>query len=128
MSIGAARGVTVAGGAVPSCRPNTVVFRQDARSTRLCLVFVNPDYRQNEPVPSPRRPGDSVTLRKLGRALKTERVAAGVTQERLAEKVGLSTRTYQAVEAGEINVPITTLLRLAKAIGVPAEKLIRELS
>jgi DNA-binding XRE family transcriptional regulator len=45
-----------------------------------------------------------------------ERVAAGLTQERLAEKADLNIRTLQSIEAGELNVLVTTAMRLQKAM------------
>jgi DNA-binding XRE family transcriptional regulator len=46
------------------------------------------------------------------------------TQERLAEIVGLNIRNIQKIEAGETNVLITTAIRIRKALGCSAEKLI----
>lgn len=48
--------------------------------------------------------------------MRRERTAKGMTQEQLAELSNLNTRTIQKVEAGEITILITTLLRLRKAL------------
>jgi transcriptional regulator with XRE-family HTH domain len=51
-------------------------------------------------------------------------MAKGITQERLAEIVGLNIRNIQKIEAGETNVLITTAIRIRKALGCSSEKLI----
>jgi transcriptional regulator with XRE-family HTH domain len=62
-------------------------------------------------------------LKAFGSNVRRERVAAGLTQERLAEKSDLNIRTLQSIEAGELNVLVTTAMRLQKAIGCSWEKL-----
>jgi transcriptional regulator with XRE-family HTH domain len=56
-------------------------------------------------------------LKAFGANVRRERVAAGLTQERLAERADLNIRTLQSVEAGELNVLVTTAMRLQKAMG-----------
>jgi transcriptional regulator with XRE-family HTH domain len=56
-------------------------------------------------------------LKAFGANVRRERVASGLTQERLAEKADLNIRTLQSVEAGELNILVTTAMRLQKAIG-----------
>ena len=55
--------------------------------------------------------------------MRRERVAVGLTQERLAEKADLNIRTLQSIEAGELNVLVTTAMRLQKAMGCDWNKL-----
>ena len=52
------------------------------------------------------------------------RSAARLTQAKLAEKVDLELRTIQKFEAGEINLPMTTLYRLRRALGCSWEALL----
>ena len=59
----------------------------------------------------------SAQLKGFGANVRRERVAAGLTQERLAEKADLNIRTLQSIEAGEMNVLVTTAMRLQKAMG-----------
>ena len=59
----------------------------------------------------------SSQLRKFGANVRRERVAAGLTQEKLAEKADLNIRTLQSIEAGELNVLVTTAIRLQKSLG-----------
>lgn len=49
--------------------------------------------------------------------MRRERVASGLTQERLAEKADLNIRTLQSIEAGQLNVLVTTAMRLQEAMG-----------
>ena len=58
-----------------------------------------------------------VQLKAFGANVRRERVAAGLTQERLAEKADLNIRTLQSIEAGELNVLVTTAMRLQRAMG-----------
>jgi DNA-binding XRE family transcriptional regulator len=44
------------------------------------------------------------------------RIGAGLTQERLAELANLNTRTIQKIEAGNINILLTTVVRLRRAL------------
>lgn len=63
-------------------------------------------------------------LARLGINLARERVAAGITQEKLAEVVDLHTRVLQKIEAGETNLKATTLFRIQIAVGCPWERLV----
>ena len=56
--------------------------------------------------------------------MRRERNEQGITQERLAELVEISLRNMQRVEAGEINVLMTTVTRIRRALGCSADKLI----
>lgn len=53
----------------------------------------------------------------LGANVRRERVARGITQEKLAEMVEMNPRTIQKIEAGKINILVTTVLRLKSALG-----------
>lgn len=66
----------------------------------------------------------SAQLKSLGANVRRERNAKGITQEQLAEKIDISLRNMQRIEAGEINPLATTLIRLRQALGCSAEKLI----
>ena len=56
--------------------------------------------------------------------LRRERMARGQTQERLAELADLNPRTVQKIEAGDITILVTTLLRLRAAIGCDWKRLL----
>ena len=55
-------------------------------------------------------------LVRFGANVRRERIDKGLTQERLAEICDLNTRTIQKIEAGQLNILLTTLLRLNTAL------------
>jgi transcriptional regulator with XRE-family HTH domain len=59
----------------------------------------------------------SKTLREFGANLRRARTTKGMTQEKLAELADLNIRTVQKIEAGDINILVTTLIRLRQAVG-----------
>ena len=63
-------------------------------------------------------------LKQFGENVRRERVRAALTQERLAELVDLYPRTVQKIEAGSINVLITTAIRLTKALRCTWDRLL----
>jgi len=62
-------------------------------------------------------------LKAFGANVRRERMAASLTQERLAEMADLNIRTLQSIEAGELNVLVTTAMRLQKSLGCDWKKL-----
>jgi len=63
-------------------------------------------------------------ISKFGANLRRERSARGITQQKLAELTDLNIRTVQKIEAGDINILVTTASRLRRAIGCSWDKLI----
>lgn len=60
-------------------------------------------------------------------SLKIERIKRNLTQKELQEISGVSTVTIGKIERGEIeNVTLTTYKKLAQALEVPIEQLIKE--
>lgn len=59
---------------------------------------------------------DKALVKKFGANLRRERVAKGISQEKLAELADLNIRTVQRIEAGEITILITTADRLKSAL------------
>ena len=65
-------------------------------------------------------------MRKLvGRNAARLRKAAGLTQEELAERCGLSQQYLSRLESGKRNPTIVTLYELATALGVSQVDLVR---
>jgi len=56
-------------------------------------------------------------LKSFGANVRRERDRLDLTQEKLAEKVELHPRTLQKIEAGTVNILLTTVLRFQKALG-----------
>lgn len=55
--------------------------------------------------------------------LKTVRTAAGLTQQELADRAGLSRKTVNTVENGVFTPSVLVALTLAQALGVPLDAL-----
>jgi DNA-binding XRE family transcriptional regulator len=54
------------------------------------------------------------------------REKAGWTQEQAADAMEIATRHYQKIEAGDVNVTVATLVRVANAYGVGVKALFEE--
>jgi y4mF family transcriptional regulator len=63
--------------------------------------------------------------RVLGANLRSHRKRAKLTQEKLAEKAGLSVVFISLLENGWRTASLDALLRIAKALGVDLEDLVR---
>lgn len=55
-------------------------------------------------------------LKLFGACVRRERSARNLTQERLAELTDLNIRTVQKIEAGQINILLTTVIRVQRAL------------
>jgi transcriptional regulator with XRE-family HTH domain len=67
---------------------------------------------------------DWIDIKRFGANLRRERNAKKLTQEQLAELADLHLRSLQKIEAGEINLLFTTVLRIKRALKCPWTKLI----
>jgi len=56
----------------------------------------------------------------LGRSLRALRAATGLSQEELADQLGIHRTYVGGLERGERNVTLQTVERLADSLGVPA--------
>ena len=67
---------------------------------------------------------DNSNIKKLlGTRVHYLRKLAGLSQEQLAEVVGLSTKTISYIENGKNSISLSKLPLLAKGLGVPVYKL-----
>jgi transcriptional regulator with XRE-family HTH domain len=85
-------------------------------------VVVNTKKAPQWGVPS--KSTERAQLEAFGANVRRERIRLALTQEKLAEKVGLHPRTVQKIEAGETNILLTTVLRFQKALGCNWESLL----
>jgi transcriptional regulator with XRE-family HTH domain len=62
-------------------------------------------------------------MTRFGLRVLEEREAQGMTQEKFAERIGLSPRQVQRIEAGVANISLEKVFELAHALAVDAESL-----
>ena len=67
---------------------------------------------------------EATQLKDFGASVRRERNAKAITQELFAEMVDLNIRTVQKIEAGEINILLTTVVRIQKALRCPWARLL----
>jgi transcriptional regulator with XRE-family HTH domain len=65
-------------------------------------------------------------LRLLGERVREQRRARGMTQEELAETLALSVAYVSLIERGGRNPPYTTVVAIARALGVPPARLVAD--
>ena len=58
------------------------------------------------------------TLRKIGQNIRSVRESKNLSQEKLAELIGVSRNYIGMIERAEINVPTKTLIEIAFALNV----------
>ena len=75
----------------------------------------------------PVRREKEAACRSLGEALKKHRMERNMTQEFVAEALGVSRQAVSRWETGAADPSTSNLLALAKLFGVPPEELLREI-
>jgi transcriptional regulator with XRE-family HTH domain len=76
-----------------------------------------------------RKPRDEILrerLKTLGGQVRTRRLAAGLSQEALADKAQLHRTYIGTIERGERNLSLSNLYALADALGVGPSELLRD--
>ena len=73
----------------------------------------------------PRRTEEIILRRSLGEVLKDHRTRCGMTQEFVAERMGVSRQAVSKWENGTADPSTSNLLKLAKLFGLSPEELIR---
>ena len=61
---------------------------------------------------------DEAILRELGGRLAAARIARNLTQAALAEQAGVSKRTIERLESGEVATQLSGFLRVGRALGL----------
>ena len=79
-------------------------------------------YTRSEPV----RKEKKENARSLGEVLKQHRMHSKMTQEFVAESLGVSRQAVSKWESGASDPSTTNLMALAKLFGVSAEELLKE--
>ncbi len=65
-------------------------------------------------------------MRKIGNKLLAARKRCGLTQAEVAEKAGLSDRTYADIERGSVNMRTETILRICQALHITPDEIFTE--
>lgn len=66
-------------------------------------------------------------LKKFGEKLRNERLKIKLSQEALADEVGLHRTYIGMIERGQKNVTLKNLKKISKALNVDLEKLMKDL-
>ncbi len=77
---------------------------------------------KNKPQRDPKRD----ELRRLGERVREERRSRGLTQEALAEALDLSVAYVSLIERGGRNPPYTTVVAIARALGVAPSRIVAD--
>ena len=67
-----------------------------------------------------------LSIMKIGRSVKQQRVKAFMTQEQLAKVAGISLRQLVRIERNEVEPRFSTILKLGKALSVDPSELVGE--
>jgi len=63
-------------------------------------------------------------MKVVGGNVRRERLRKGLTQEKLAELANLNPRTIQKIEAGSLNILLTTSVRIKDSLGCRWDELL----
>ena len=89
----------------------------------VLLIKALRKYLKSEPV----RKETAAVRRSLGEALKAHRMECKMTQEFVAEHLGVSRQAVSKWETGASDPSTSNLLALAKLYGIQADELLREI-
>lgn len=65
-----------------------------------------------------------VNYKALGKRIKVFRINQSITQEKLAEKAGLSTQHMSNIENGNTKSSLPTIIRIANALSITVDELL----
>lgn len=89
----------------------------------ILLIKALRKYLKSEPV----RKETAIVRRSLGESLKEHRTRCHMTQEFVAEHLGVSRQAVSKWENGTSDPSTSNLLALAKLYGVPAQELLKQI-
>src|SRR5580765_6863318 len=78
------------------------------------------------PIPQVDPKQEAAYLGRLGERVRALRNASGTTRKALASASGVSERYLAQLEAGRGNISVLLLRKVARAMGVPVESLVRD--
>ena len=65
-------------------------------------------------------------LRKIGKFIAEQRKAQNITQEKLAEMIGITPNYLSALERGAYNIKLDTLVQIIDCLDITADDLFRD--
>ena len=71
-------------------------------------------------------PSEEELLPIFGNNIRNVRIAKGLQQEEVAEKVGLSEEQYRLIEEGKLDIEVTTYYKIAAALGLDKPSVLLE--
>lgn len=69
-------------------------------------------------------PGAAARRALLARRVRAARAVAGLTQEEAAHRAGMQTAVYSRIERAEVDPHISTVSKVAQALGTPVTELV----
>lgn len=78
------------------------------------------------PRPAQKHPEIVTFNEKLGKRIREERMRLNLTQEKLAEEVGLSMAYFGQIERGERSLTLENLINIARRLGVTVDYLLSD--
>ena len=88
----------------------------------ILLIRALKKYLKSEPI----RKEKAESAKSLGEVLKNRRAACKMTQEFVAESLGVSRQAVSKWESGKSDPSTTNLMALAKLFGTTADELLKE--
>ncbi|MGE3298617.1 MAG: helix-turn-helix transcriptional regulator [Porticoccaceae bacterium] len=67
-----------------------------------------------------------IFLRKVGNSIRRRRESLGLSQEAFADQIGMHRTYYGAIERGEKNLSLTTIIRVCVGLECKAWEIFRE--
>lgn len=71
-----------------------------------------------------RKSAENINYDDIGKRIKKHRLAAGLTQEKVADAVGLDTTTVNRIENAKTKVSLPSLVEIANLLHVSADELL----
>lgn len=84
--------------------------------------MLNPS--QLDPMGTGMTPDDKRFFKELGRRIAHLRQQAGLSQQAVADRLGIAQQTLAHYEVGRLRLPVSLLPKLAELFGVPADELL----
>jgi transcriptional regulator with XRE-family HTH domain len=64
--------------------------------------------------------------KKLAKVIREKRIAAGLSQEELAEKADIDRTYVSIIERGRVNITLAVALKIARSLNLSLSKIIKE--